>query len=528
MIRTEFFNPGEIALLPREVSSLQVPGSPFLDLAAYPSTIAGLGAALKKRTFSAEKRDILCKVLQNRYASLPGNKAVKASLQALQQPGTFTVTTGHQLCLATGPLYFVIKIASVIRLAQQLAAQYPEYSFVPVYWAATEDHDFEEINHFYLRNKKYAYATAGGGAVGRLPAAEALEALRAAEADIPELSVSSLFSEVKKAYASSGTLSDAILRLVHTWFGNTGLVCLDADDPELKQLFAPVMERELGGMAYDKVQETGKMLEKLDAQPQLHAREINLFYLDENSRERIERLPDGMYAAGEKRFSGTAIREELFRYPERFSPNVVLRPVYQECILPNIAYVGGPGELKYWLQLKGVFGAAGIPYPVLVPRDNFLFLGAGSRQRMQQLGLSPADFWQSPGELRKKYVLQHEKDLVFAGTWKEKLHSQVEEAISYYGARGKITASYVAAAEQKTGRILDRLYERTLKDLALKHQNELRQLDKIYAEIFPQGVFQERHNSVFETLGVLGPDPFARLTELCNPLQPGLTCVIYS
>lgn len=528
MIRTEFFQPEEIALLPREVVSLRTPGSPFLALAAHPSTFAGLEAAFQQKNFSNENRTVLHKVLSAQYKSLPKNKAVQASLQALTQADTFTVTTGHQLCLATGPLYFVIKIASVIRLARQLTERFPGKTFVPVYWAASEDHDFEEINHFFIAEKKYAYTTAHAGAVGRFPAEEALAALQAAEADVRELSVSSLFADVKKAYAESATLSEAVRRLVHKWFGDSGLICIDADDHDLKQLFAPLMQRELSGFAYEKVNEAAAVLQELGSHPQIHAREINLFYLDSNSRERIEQQPDGTYTAGPKAFSAAEIHAELQQYPERFSPNVVLRPVYQELILPNIAYVGGPAELKYWLQLKGIFDAAEIPYPVLVARDNFLFLREKSVVQMEKNGLKPADFWKPLEELKKTFVLQNEKDLLFADEWKNAIRNEMQKAIGYYGQQGKISARYVAAAEKKSEKIIDRLYARTLKDLVQKHGAELDHVARIRNEIFPQGVFQERRNSVFETMGILNPAPFEKLTELCEPLTPGLTCVIYS
>ncbi len=528
MIRTEFFQPDEIALLPREVVSLRTPGSPFLALAAHPSTFAGLESAFQHKNFSNENRTVLHKVLSAQYKSLPKNKAVQASLQALMQADTFTVTTGHQLCLATGPLYFVIKIASVIRLARQLTERFPGKTFVPVYWAASEDHDFEEINHFFIGEKKYAYTTAYAGAVGRFPAEEALAALQAAEADVTELSVSSLFTDVKKAYAESATLSEAVRRLVHKWFGDSGLICIDADDHDLKQRFAPLMQRELSGFAYEKVNQAAAVLQELGSHPQIHAREINLFYLDSNSRERIEQQPDGTYTAGPKTFSAAEIHAELQEYPERFSPNVVLRPVYQELILPNIAYVGGPAELKYWLQLKGIFDAAEIPYPVLVARDNFLFLRERSVVQMEKDGLKPADFWKPLAELKKTFVLQNEKDLLFADEWKNAIRNEMQKAIDYYGQQGKISARYVAAAEKKSEKIIDRLYARTLKDLVQKHEAGLKQVERIRNEIFPQGVFQERRNSVFETMGILNPAPFEKLTELCEPLTPGLTCVIYS
>ncbi|MGQ3015653.1 MAG: hypothetical protein ACT6QS_18195, partial [Flavobacteriales bacterium] len=178
--------------------------------------------------------------------------------------------------------------------------------------------------------------------------------------------------------------------------------------------------------------------------------------------------------------------------------------------------------------LKGIFDAAEIPYPVLVARDNFLFLREKSVVQMEKNGLKPADFWKPLEELKKTFVLQNEKDLLFADEWKNAIRNEMQKAIGYYGQQGKISARYVAAAEKKLEKIIDRLYARTLKDLVQKHGAELDHVARIRNEIFPQGVFQERRNSVFETMGILNPAPFETLTELCEPLTPGLTCVIYS
>ncbi|MEY3646967.1 MAG: hypothetical protein RL127_1675 [Bacteroidota bacterium] len=301
-------------------------------------------------------RKLLAEVLADQYQGITD----APDIACLGNENTFTVTTGHQLNLLTGPLYVIYKLVSTINLARKLQQAYPEFKFVPVYWMATEDHDWDEINHLHLFGKTYTCTSAQTGAVGRFHTEDLAEMLGQLPSGIP------LF---KDAYQSSQTLTEAVRKYIHALFGETGLVCIDADDARLKGLMNKVMEADVLQRAHQKsVADTDEKLVSLGYKPQIHAREINFFYMKGDLRERIE-YSNGNYHVlnTDIRFSEETMTAEIANHPEHFSPNVVLRPLYQEIILPNLAYLGGPAEVGYWFQLKSVFDLHQVPFQLFQP-----------------------------------------------------------------------------------------------------------------------------------------------------------------
>nr|WP_254244924.1 bacillithiol biosynthesis cysteine-adding enzyme BshC [Hymenobacter sp. BRD67] len=364
----------------------------FPELAAFQAQIEE-----KQAAYSPEARQRLVADLRTQYAELGGEvlPAVAANLALLAHNTTFTITTGHQLNLFTGPLYFIYKIISAIKLSQELKSAYPLYDFVPVYWLATEDHDFAEINHFQLFGKTYSWAgPAGaaslGGPVGRLP-------LTGFEEELLSQLPPEVPAAFREAYENANTLSAATRRLATSLFADYGLVCIDADRPALKQALRPVLRQEIQQQVSNQaVQATNARLTTAGYKPQVYSRPLNLFFLtDEGKRERLE--PDAAPGADctQVTVRGTArchSQAELLALaesePERFSPNVVLRPVYQELLLPNLAYIGGGAEVAYWFQLKDVFAAFGVPYPIVLPRNSAMYLSRANAGKLAKLGLT--------------------------------------------------------------------------------------------------------------------------------------------
>ncbi|MDX5419790.1 MAG: bacillithiol biosynthesis cysteine-adding enzyme BshC, partial [Hymenobacteraceae bacterium] len=200
-------------------------------------TSEAFGEQLQEKNFTAEQRHTLCQALQEQYGSVVDiHPAVQQNLELLQQPNTYTITTGHQLNIFTGPLYFVYKIVTAINTCRELNVAYPDYNFVPVYWMATEDHDFAEINHFNLFGKRYTWESEQTGAVGRFSTAGLEKVLE----ELPEA-----FPIFEEAYRNSKTLADATRAITHALFGEYGLVSIDGDHKELKKEFIPVVEKEL-------------------------------------------------------------------------------------------------------------------------------------------------------------------------------------------------------------------------------------------------------------------------------------------
>ncbi|MCR5888427.1 bacillithiol biosynthesis cysteine-adding enzyme BshC [Hymenobacter sp. J193] len=473
----------------------------------------------KQTAYAPEARQRLVAALREQYATLPEvHPAVQANLALLEKDTTFTITTGHQLNLLTGPLYFIYKIVTAVKLARQLKAHYPQYDFVPVYWMATEDHDFAEINHFSLFGKQYEWnAPETGGPVGRLP----LTGLREELLDQLPADVPAAFRE---AYEQSGTLSEATRRLTHALFGELGLVSLDADVPALKQALVPVLEKEIKEQASNRaVQQANAQLEAAGYKPQVYSRPLNLFFLtDAGKRERLE------YDAAQDcvqitvRNTGRChSQQELLalaqEHPEFFSPNVVLRPLYQELLLPNLCYIGGGAEVAYWFQLKGVFEENGVPFPILLPRNSAQYIGKASAGKLRKLGLTALDIFRPLPELKKQVGASLGQEEVSLQEQQEQLAAAFRQISDLAQRLDPTLVRTVAAEQQKVTGIVAGLEKRLSKAAEAKHETAYGQLTVLKDKLMPGGHLQERQDNVLNIL-INNPGFINQLLEAFDPL----------
>lgn len=394
---------------------------------AHSPKIESFRGAIQAKNFSDQNRASLVNALRNQYQGLELGEFVETNITSLVNEKTFTVTTGHQLNLFTGPLYFIYKIVSTINLARKLKSAYPEFHFVPVYWMASEDHDFDEINYFKLDGEKYQWKSDQTGAVGDFELEESFKSF------LKTVSFASDF--FKEAYSSSKTLVEAVRKYVHFLFAKEGLLILDGNDPELKRSFSKVILEDLiHHTPFNTTTESSEKLAALGYESQIFPREINLFYLIKGLRERIEKTENGYAVLNtDLRFSELEIRELVEKYPERFSPNVVLRPLYQEMILPNIAYLGGPAEVIYWLQLKGIFEHFEVPFPIILPRNFALLLDKKIQKKIEQTGWSLTDIFKDFETWKRQFVLAESSMDI-------KLEKQKETLASIFDQTGKEAA----------------------------------------------------------------------------------------
>lgn len=441
---------------------------------------------LDKRKFDSKNRSVLVEVLTEQYQGLESKTAVNENIEILAKENTFTVTTGHQLNLMTGPLYFIYKIVSTINLAKKLRQEYPDRNIVPVYWMASEDHDFEEINHFVFDGKKYSWESDQKGAVGEFEMDERLQDLLKRMPFIPDF--------FREAYRDSANLADAVRSYVHFLFGEEGLVVVDANYPRLKAIFAPIIKDDMMNQrANALVQEQNEKMEKLGYKPQIFPREINFFYLKGGLRERIV-FNEGTYQVinTDIRWDSDALLEELGHYPERFSPNVVMRPLYQEVVLPNVAYLGGPAEVAYWFQLTSVFDYYKVDYPAVMPRNFVMIVPKVLHRKVKKLGLATADIFKPIDQLRIAYTLEHAKsDLTLAE--ERKVWEKLLDRIALGAEKSDPTIGTSAKAAKVRGlKILEQLAGKLRKAEEVKQFTAIQQLKDIKEGLFPGGVPQER------------------------------------
>lgn len=472
----------------------------------------------KQKNFPAENRKVLVEQLKLQYKNTDTSAKTEENIALLSKENTFTITTGHQLNLFTGPLYFLYKIVSTINLCKELKQNYPSQNFVPVFWMATEDHDFEEINHFWLGNKKIEWEKESFGPVGRL-STEGLETVfNQFEHEIGIGNHADFLKNLfKKGYLEHTNLADATRYIANTLFKNEGLVILDGDNKELKSLFVPFVKEELlNQTASLKIQETNTQLAEYKIQ--VTPREINLFYIEDDLRERIV-FEDNIYKVLNTNytFSKSEILVELENHPEKFSPNVILRPLYQEVVLPNLCYIGGGGELAYWLELKSNFDANNITFPVLLLRNSVVIATEKQMQKADKLNVSWSDLFKKQHDLLN-YKTKELSDLTIDFTsQKEVLAKQFETLHEIATKTDSSFLGAVKAQEIKQIKGLENLEKRLLKAEKRKLTEELNRIIELQNELFPNGTLQERKANFSNFYTLTGNK---LISDLLNNLKP--------
>ena len=482
----------------------------------------------KKANFDDSKRAVLVATLEAQYAKIKASTATLNNIKLLNHSNTYTITTGHQLNLFSGPLYFLYKIISTINLTKQLQQQYPEQNFVPVYWMATEDHDFEEINYFTFKGKKFCWNRESTGPVGRL-STEGLEEFLAVFA--LELGSSTNAETLKKlfqeAYLKHANLADATRYLANALFGHYGLVILDADDANLKRQFIPFIKEEvLKQTAFSKVNETIEQFGNYTVQ--VNPREINLFFIEDNLRERII-FEDGGYKINntKRHFSEQELLAELELHPEKFSPNVVMRPLYQEVILPNLAYIGGGGEIAYWLELKSFFDAVKVTFPMLIVRNSVVLATEKQLKKADALALNWSDLFQKQTLLINNKTKQLSEFDIDLSDLKQQLQQQFQALNELTYKTDRSFEGAVKAQEVKQTKGLEQLEKRLLKAQKRKLADSLSRITALQNELFPNQSLQERQANFSEFYLENGEQLLPKLVNEIKPLSTNFTIITF-
>lgn len=496
----------------------------------YTPDFEGFAKAIANRSFKGN-RSTLTQILQKQYSGIKPSALVAQNINLLADDRTFTITTGHQLNIFTGPLYFIYKIITAINLAKELKQQFPQYNFVPVYWMATEDHDFEEINHVKIEDRMLTWNKKAAGATGRLSTKDITEVLIAYKGYLGISENGLKLSEmVEHAYTSNDKLSDATRELVDGLFGKYGLVCVDADEHELKKQFADIIEADITGQhSFQHISASNAALEEKGYKPQVNPREINFFYMTDQLRERIVD-EDQVYKVmnTDIRFTEAELQQEILNFPERFSPNVVMRPVYQEVILPNLAYIGGGAEVTYWLQLKANFDYYKIDFPVLLLRNSALVIDKRSEVRMQILGINHTNLFKDPLTLKNDWIKAH-VTLQLSLDDEERAIRAVFDQIKLNAYKIDKTLSQSAdAAKTRALKLITNLEKKMLRAEKRKHDTSLTQIDNLKEKLFPTGVLQERVLNIAPMYVLYGDDFINSLILNFKPLDHQFTVLFAS
>jgi len=485
-----------------------------------------------ERVFSPEQRALLSEVLGEQYAAYRQDsqaQKVWEHIEALREEQSFTITTGHQLNIFTGPLYFIYKIISTINICRELNRYDTTRNYIPVYWMASEDHDFDEINHLNLYGGRLHWPQPQEGATGHMPTAGLASLINELQALLgPGEQAAQWTALLREAYEDQPNLAAATRHLVHRLFCDEGLLIINADHEKLKRAFLPVMEDDLWNHRPQKeVQSATDFLEEKYFK-QIHARPINLFYLGPQYRERIEKQGDSWKVLQQdKRWQEAELRAELHEHPERFSPNVVLRPLYQEMILPNLGYVGGGGELAYWLQLKGLFDYYRVAFPALHLRNSAMLVSDKQKRKAEKWQLSWEELFLQEHKLAAAVATQHSSLDLSLQPFETKLLALYDdlEELAQKTDGGMIGAVHAQRQKQLNG--LENLRKKLLRAEKRQHHEQVAQALRLREELFPGGSLQERHANFSEFYARCGASLLSQLKEELQPFDFCFRIIFY-
>jgi bacillithiol synthase len=481
----------------------------------------------KKQNYTDTDRQLFVTAILNQYSNKNTSKLTQANIEKLALKNTFTVTTGHQLNLFTGPVYYLYKILSVINLAEDLSKNYPENNFVPIFWMATEDHDFEEINYFKFRDKKIKWSSNQKGPVGRFNTDEINQLQKTIEnAFGPSTKAKFLCDLFIKAYTEHNNLAEATFFLTNELFKDFGIVIVNGDDKLLKSNFNEIVKQELTNhVLYNNIIKT-KEDHLQNYHVQVNPREINLFYIDSNLRERIVYENEKYHVLNTNlSFTESEIFNLIETSPEKFSPNAILRPVYQEKILPNLAYVGGGGELAYWLELKTSFEAFKITFPILVHRDSVMLVSEKLNSKINKLEITYTELFKANNELSNLLIHKYSNNLLDFSELKQQLKTQFEILNTIAIKTDKSFSNALNAQQKKQFKGLENLEKKLVRAEKKMLQDKIDRVFILKEEIFPNKNLQERTQNFSEFYIDTELNLIENIKKYINPLKVGFKII---
>ena len=496
----------------------------FSEYIRYMPDQNGLLNAIKDRKDYPVDRSKLVNAIKKQYNKVIPAEIQTSNIDSLLKDDSFTVITAHQPALFTGPFYYISKIISTIVLAQKLTLLSGK-KIVPVFINGSEDHDFEEVNHLTLYGKKVVWENPESGPVGR-KSLDGLQESLSLFIDIlgqsqEAIHISDLF---KDSIAEANNYNDFVFYFLNKLFGKYGLIVVNTDDYLLKQIFIPILKNEVTERkSQNIVVETQQKLEKLGYKPQAHAREINLFYIQKGIRERIVFENDKFSVLNSDiSWNEDEIINEIEQNPDKFSPNVILRPVYQESIFPNIAYIGGGGELAYWQERKTLLEHYNVFMPVLIRRNSIMFIPNAVNKTLTKLNLAWTDFFNDLHSIIQNYIksvssvdpsLENEKDTI------TNIFNQIVDKSNSIdkGLRDSIEVEKTKVIKQLE--LIESKFGRALKK---NEETSVNQITNVYNKLFPNDGMQERVDNFFQYYLSFGEDLLELMFIELDPLNKDL------
>ena len=448
-------------------------------------------------------------ILKNQYSSFTNiSGKTNRNIELLDKEKTIAVVTGQQLGILGGPLYTIYKILTAIRLANQLTERYDEYKFVPVFWLEGDDHDFNEVRSINLFDSENKIINLGykeeisdddaKQSIGHINFDESLnEFFNKFETGLKDSDFKNeLVVKLKECYQVGNSFKQSFKELIFWLFDEYGLVILDPQDPQIKSLLKPIFKKEVNDFALhtQKLIQVSAKLEEL-YHAQVKVKPVNLFYHTDDGRYSVEPVEE-IFKLRRKRkqFTKDEILMEIENSPERFSPNVLLRPICQDYLLPTGFYIAGPSEIAYFAQVTPLYDFYDIVTPIVYPRSSATLLEKNVAAALEKYDLTMNDVFLGLDELKEKVIAELSENNI------DKAFKEASNEIDLTFDKLKenlfaIDKTLVDASARYRERVLSSINElkaKASKAQDTKHETTIRQLTRISNLLYPLGNLQER------------------------------------
>jgi bacillithiol biosynthesis cysteine-adding enzyme BshC len=471
----------------------------------------------------SSNRATLIEVLREQNTAFGSGQRAMENIALLGNPATLAVVTGQQVGLFGGPLYTVFKTLTAIALAGHLKEKYPDHDVVPVFWIEGEDHDFAEMNHCAVldaeaRHARVEYLPGGAmpernpGPVGEMVFDSSLEqAFASLAATLPKTEFTEpLIARLRDAYAPGRTFNHCFASWLNILFDGEGLVFLSPNDARLKRILAPLFEREISEFPRTSqliIAQSAELEQRYHAQ--IKTRPLNLFLFHKGGRYPIEPREQDFSLRGTRHFISPAELLEIARTtPELLSPNVVLRPIAQDMLLPTAVYVAGPSEIAYHAQLRPVYEHLGVRQPMLYPRASASFVEDRVQRVMERYQLELPVFFDDPEQIKARVIEQIDEVKV------DRLFTEADRAVGdalnelRFGLKeiDQTLQGPLDGLRTKFGGSLGQLREKAMAAQQRRHESAMRQIERASGSLLPGGGLQERTLSILYYMNKYGPE----------------------
>jgi bacillithiol synthase len=474
----------------------------FRDRQEYPQVFKSVSESPRKH------REDVAKIINSQYSGRKTSPKTAKNISLLKNKKTLAIVTGQQLGILGGPMYTFYKIITAVKLSKHLSERYDDYEFVPIFWLEGDDHDFDEISYIKLINDnnelvniQYSDNTledVNRGSVGYQKLLNTINSFFGEiDRNIRKTDFTKEIMESLKSFYSEGkTFKQAFSDLLFWLFDQHGLIIFDPQDKDIKRLLVPIFQKEISGFREHtaKLVNVSATLEEL-YHAQVKVRPINLFLNYEEGRFLIEPVENEFRLRGKrKKYSFEELNSIIEAEPEKFSPNVLFRPICQDYILPTAFYVGGPSEIAYFAQVMPLYQIFDIPAPVIYPRSSATLVEKNISSAIEKFDLNLQDIFADSEKLKAGIVSKMsegslenifskavlEMELIF-DKLKEKLFD-IDKTMSEIGNKYK----------QNSLNSLNQLKGKALEAQKKKYDTTLRQIDKITVNLYPDNNLQER------------------------------------